>query len=431
MNRRQFFILLAVLAALIAAGVAVMWLQRADWRGSGGKVGERLIPGLVLSEIAKIRIIGDGETVSLGRVDGKWQVVERNGYPANVDRIAELLAKLAELKITQLETLVDSQRARLELLDPKAGKGKDTGTVVELGPAVDGFEIGDPIVGTFIMPCDGCPACLRGRGDLCAKFFAMNRLRGTLYDGETRLYRRGGDPLAMYSMGGLAEYAVLPASAAFAAPARVSLEAAGVLGCAAFTAFGAVRHAADLRAGARVAVVATGGVGSLIVHFARAFGALQVIAVDIGAEKLEAARSLGATHTVDASSGDAAAQVLELTGGAGVDIAFEALGRPDTFLEAVAMLADGGKMVAVGIAPIDVRAPIDITRLVRRGLHIVGSYGARPRTDMPALLALIEQGVIDPVRAVTRRFPLGEVDAAYGALDRGEIVGRAIVTMGA
>jgi len=70
-----------------------------------------------------------------------------------------------------------------------------------------------------------------------------------------------------------------------------------------------------------------------------------------------------------------------------------------------------------------------VTRLVRRRLRIQGSYGARPRSDMPRLLALIERGVLRPDAAVTRRYPLDEAPDAYEALDRGEIVGRAIVTM--
>jgi S-(hydroxymethyl)glutathione dehydrogenase/alcohol dehydrogenase len=156
---------------------------------------------------------------------------------------------------------------------------------------------------------------------------------------------------------------------------------------------------------------------------------MQVIAVDVTEQKLAAARSLGATHVVDGLREDAPARVLELTDGAGVDVAFEVLGREETFLQALAMLGDGGRMVAVGIAPAEVRAPIDITRLVRRGLRIVGSYGGRPRTDMPLLLALVEQGMLRPASAVTRRFPLEEVGEAYKALDRREIVGRAVITM--
>lgn len=303
-----------------------------------------------------------------------------------------------------------------------------SGTVVELGEGVDHAEVGARVVGTFIMPCGSCAACLAARDDLCEPFFSLNRLRGTLYDGETRLFRLDGSPLAMYSMGGLAEYAVLPATAAFPLPAAIPFEEASVLGCAALTAYGAVRHGADLRLGERVAVVGTGGVGSLVVQFAKAHGVIQVVAVDISEEKLEAARRLGATDLVDASVADPVAGVMEVTDG-GVDVAFEVLGRPETFLNALGMLRDGGRMVAVGIAPIGELAPVEITRLVRRGLRIVGSYGGRPRTDMPRLLSLVEQGVLRPADAVTRRFALEQADEAYKLLDARAIVGRAIVVM--
>ena len=302
-----------------------------------------------------------------------------------------------------------------------------SGTVVELGEGVDAPAVGARVVGTFIMPCGTCAQCHVGRDDLCERFFSMNRLAGTLYDGETRLFREDGSPLAMYSMGGLAEYADVPVTGVYPLPDSVPFEEAAVIGCAGMTAFGAVRNAAEVRGGERVAVVAIGGIGSQIVQIARVLGAVQVVAVDVGADKLEAARKLGATDVVDASDGDPVAAVHRLTGG-GADIAFEALGLEQTFVQAVEMLRDGGRMVAVGIAPAGMRAPIEITRVVRRSLQIVGSYGSRVRSDVPRLLSLVESGLLAPTASVTRRYALEDAPEAYAALDRREIVGRAIVT---
>ncbi len=167
-----------------------------------------------------------------------------------------------------------------------------------------------------------------------------------------------------------------------------------------------------------------------IIQIARAFGASQIIAVDVRDDKLEAARRLGATDIVNATATDATARVRELTDGRGVDVAFEVLGIPQTFVQAFDVIRDGGRMVAVGIAPGKTTAAVEITRLVRRELRIIGSYGARTRSDMPEIIRLAAQGIFRPETMVTQRFPLTEADAAYAALARGEIVGRAIVVTG-
>jgi succinate semialdehyde reductase (NADPH) len=302
-----------------------------------------------------------------------------------------------------------------------------SGTVEVLGPGVSGPPPGTNVVSAFIMPCGRCRLCAIGRDDLCDNFFAMNRLKGTLYDGTSRLRRSDGSTLWMYSMAGLAEYAVVPATDVFALPAGLPLLESSVLGCAVFTAYGAVRHGADLRGGERVAVVAAGGVGLNVVQIAHAFGASQIIAIDVRDDKLEIARRVGATDIVNSRTTNATEYVREITDGHGVDVAFEVLGRPETFTQALEIIGDGGRMVAVGIAPGKTSAPVEITRLVRRGLRIIGSYGARTRADMPEIIRLAARGTFRPEAIVTKRFPLEEADAAYQALDRGEIVGRAIV----
>ena len=304
-----------------------------------------------------------------------------------------------------------------------------SGTVVALGPSTDGPPPGTRVVAPFIMPCGTCSLCEAGRDDLCEKFFGMNRLKGTLYDGTSRLRREDGSPIAMYSMAGLAEYSVVPVAGLFPLPENLPSVESAVLGCAVFTAYGAVRHAANLRGGERVAVVACGGVGVNVIQIARAFGAAQIIALDVRDDKLEIARELGATHVVNTSGAlqaDVTKQVFELTEGRGVEVAFEVLGRPETFSQAVDLLGDGGRMIAVGIAAGKTTAPVEITRLVRRGLQIIGSYGARTRADMPEILRLAAKGTFRLETVVTRRYPLAESDAAYQALSRGEIAGRAV-----
>jgi S-(hydroxymethyl)glutathione dehydrogenase/alcohol dehydrogenase len=345
--------------------------------------------------------------------------------PVPEPRAGEVLVKVSACGVCHTDLHVIKAEVAFPL--PAVMGHEISGVVAKLGPGVQGPPPGTAVASAFIMPCGFCRACGIGRDDLCDSFFAMNRLKGTLYDGTTRLHRVDGTPLAMYSMAGLAEYAVVPATDVFPLPATLPLPESSVLGCAVFTAYGAVRHSADLRGGERVAVVAAGGVGLNVIQIARAFGASQIVAVDVRDDKLEIARKLGATDVVNASSGDAVAEVRKLTDGVGVDVAFEVLGRPETFTQAFEMVRDGGRMVAVGIAAGKTAAPVEITRLVRRGLRIIGSYGARTRADMPEIIRLAAAGAFRPETMITRQFPLAEADAAYQMLSRGEIVGRAIV----
>ncbi len=303
-----------------------------------------------------------------------------------------------------------------------------SGTIAKLGPQVKGFTVGQQVVSAFIMPCGSCEYCQAGRDDMCENFFSYNRLKGQLYDGETRLFRPDGSPVWMYSMGGLAEYAVVPATDVFALPHTLALEESSILGCAVFTAYGAIRHAADVRAGDTVAVVATGGVGLNAIQWAKTFGAAQIIAIDLDEEKLQLARTMGATHTIHVED-DPATKVKALTNGKGVDVAIEALGSVQTFLMATDLVRDGGRVTVVGIAKAGLTAPIDLQRVVRRGLHIVGSYGARVRTDMPKMINLTAAGKMDYKQSVTATYTLEQADEAYQALRNRKIQGRAIVTM--
>ncbi|GAA0153867.1 dehydrogenase [Lithospermum erythrorhizon] len=308
-----------------------------------------------------------------------------------------------------------------------------TGEVVEHGPLTESkivqrFPVGAHVVGAFIMPCGSCFFCSRGQDDLCEDFFAYNRAKGTLYDGETRLFlRSNGKPVYMYSMGGLAEYCVVPAHALAILPDTLPYTESAIIGCAVFTAYGAMAHAAEVRPGDAIAVIGAGGVGSSCLQIARAFGASVIIAVDIQDDKLENAKALGATHTINSRNEDPAKKIKELTGGRGVDVAVEALGRPQTFNQCVQSVRDGGKAVMIGLTLSGAKGEIDINHLVRRQIKVIGSYGGRARQDLPKLIKLAESGIFNIKAAVSRTCQFEEADQAYKDLNEGSIRGRAVV----
>ncbi|CAE7209102.1 unnamed protein product [Symbiodinium pilosum] len=306
-----------------------------------------------------------------------------------------------------------------------------SGTVVEHGSGVDAgrLPLGGKVACTFIMPCGSCFHCQRGEEDTCAPFFALNRLKGQLYDGSTRLYQNGS-PVAMYSFAGLAEYAVVPQTAAFLLPPVLAQEAfseSALLGCAFFTALGAIRNAADLRTGQSTVIVGAGGVGQGIVQLAKHLGASPVIAVDISDEALRLARSLGADHCINAREEDVIERIGELTDGHRADVCIEVIGSKATFEQAIMAVRDGGRACYVGIASPKVRAEVPITHVVRRRISLVGSYGARASKDMPELLDIAAKGGVDLKSAVTRRFSLDQASEAYALLNAGKIAGRALI----
>jgi S-(hydroxymethyl)glutathione dehydrogenase/alcohol dehydrogenase len=360
-------------------------------------------------------------------------VLNKVGGPLSIEELrmpkpqaGEVLVKVAACGVCHSDLHVIKGEATFPL--PAVLGHEISGTVEETGTGISDLASGDAVVCSFIIPCGSCYFCDRGLEDLCEKFFQMNRLKGTLFDGTTRLYRENGEPVWMYSMGGMAEYAVVPRQDVFPIPSQVPLKDACILGCALFTAYGASRNQADLKGGESVAVVAVGGVGSSLVQVAKALGAGQIIAVDVRDEKLQAARSLGATDVVNSTKTDAVQEIMKLTDGRGVDVAFEALGRAETLNVAVNSVRAGGRVVAIGL-PVGPGAtfPVEIGRLVRREVKLMGSYGARPTVDMPALIGLVTKGAVSIQNEITKRYGLDGANEAFEAMKRGEIVGRAIV----
>ena len=347
--------------------------------------------------------------------------------PVPRPRAGEVLLKVEACGVCHSDLHV--ARGQIAFPRPAVLGHEMSGTVVALGPGVESYRIGDRVVGGFIMPCAECENCLRGRDDICDVFFVNNRLNGALLDGESRLVDADGSRINMYSAAGFAEYAVIPVSALALVDEQLDLASTAVLGCAGMTAYSAVtRGAGDVR-GAVVCIIAVGGVGLSITQVVAALGARQIIAVDVSDEKLELAVKLGATHTVNARNSDVIETVKVLSEG-GVEFAFEALGSPLTLGQAVRVLGEGGRAVAVGLASGDAEVTVPITNFVRRGQELIGSYGARTRADLPAVQELARGGGFSIANLVTDTYPLERINEAYVDLAAGAIRGRAVIKIG-
>ena len=176
--------------------------------------------------------------------------------------------------------------------------------------------------------------------------------------------------------------------------------------------------------GATVAVIGCGGVGTSTIQGARVAGASRIIAIDPVAMKRQSALRFGATDEVDPNAGDPIEQVKALTGGRGVDFAFEVVGVEQLQLQALEMTRRGGTTVLVGVAGRGPGLPLPTMRMVMEDRTVKGSYygSARVTRDYPRFIELIETGRVDLGGMVTKHFSLEEVNEALAAMRDGEVV---------
>ena len=193
---------------------------------------------------------------------------------------------------------------------------ESAGIVRAVGPDVERFEPGDHVISVFVPSCGHCGPCRSGRPALCEPGAAANNT-GMLIGGGSRLSRNGETLYHMTGVSCFAEYAVISQNSLVKIDSSIPLDIAALMGCAVLTGAGAVFNTGDVCPGCSTAVVGLGGVGLSAVMAAYAAGAEKIVAVDIIPDKLELAKELGATHTIDSSKEGALEELRELTSGGG------------------------------------------------------------------------------------------------------------------
>ncbi|MHB8669077.1 MAG: Zn-dependent alcohol dehydrogenase [Acidimicrobiales bacterium] len=299
------------------------------------------------------------------------------------------------------------------------------GVVAEVGPEVSTLSVGDHVIVSWIVPCRRCRFCLGGQPVLCER--GMDHAFAGPYGAW-----RGRDVVAALGTATFAEETVVPDGALVRIDRSVPAEVAALIGCGVATGVGAVLNSARVRPGESVAVIGCGGVGLAALQGARLSGASPIVAVDRVSAKLTMATENGATEVVDASAKDAASAVREVTGGVGVDHAFEAVGRADTILAAYAMARRGGTVTIVGAGAFDDPVSFSAMQLMVDAKTVRGCvYGSTdPQRDFPRLVELHQAGAIDVARLVSRRITLDEVNDAFEAMAAGEVARSVIVLPG-
>ena len=295
------------------------------------------------------------------------------------------------------------------------------GIVEAVGPDVDEVAPGDFVILNWRAVCGQCRSCRRGRSQYCfATHNASQKM--TLADGTVLSPALG--------IGAFVEKTLVAAGQATKVSADASPEAAGLLGCGVMAGLGASMNTGGVGRGDSVAVFGCGGVGNGAIEGARLAGASVIIGVDIDDRKLRWARQFGATHTINSTDIDPVERIREITGGNGVDVAVEAIGLPVTYKQAFEARDLAGTVVLVGVPSPEMTIELPFIEVFGRGGALKSSwYGdCLPNRDFPMLIDLYLQGRLNLDGFVSETIGLGDVEEAFGKMERGEVL-RSVVVM--
>jgi S-(hydroxymethyl)glutathione dehydrogenase/alcohol dehydrogenase len=292
------------------------------------------------------------------------------------------------------------------------------GVIDAVGPGVTSVQPGDHVILTWMYPCLRCRECSRGRPAHCEKAL-MSMLGGA--DGMPRFKVGGND--VFHFVGTFSEYTVVPERGVVPIRADAPLDRLCLVGCGVMTAVGAVFNTAKVEPGSSVAVFGCGGLGLNVIQASALSGAERIIAVDLVARKLKMAQEFGATHTVDASKTDAVSTVRELSGGRGVDYAFEVIGAPAVIVQAFNAVSRAGKVIVVGMPPFGSEVTLPAFPISMEEKAILGCYYGSPRFgfDMPRIVDLYMSKKLKLDELVSRRIALKDLNTAFEAMEKGEV----------
>ena len=302
------------------------------------------------------------------------------------------------------------------------------GVVEAVGADVTTVAPGNFVVLNWRAVCGSCRACDRGEPWYC--FATHNATQKMTLEDGTELSPALG-------IGAFAEKTLVAAGQCTKVDPTARPAAVGLLGCGVMAGLGAAINTGNVGRGKSVAVIGCGGVGMAAIAGSALAGASTIIAVDIDDRKLEHAKAMGATHTVNSKETDPVAAIQEITRpndgtghDGGADVVIEAVGRPETWKQAFYARDLAGTVVLVGVPTPDMKVPdIPLIDVFGRGGALKSSwYGdCLPSRDFPMLVDLYQQGRLDLDAFVTEEIALDEVEAAFAKMHGGDVLRSVVV----
>lgn len=295
------------------------------------------------------------------------------------------------------------------------------GVVEKIGEGVHGINVGDHVVLTLIKSCGKCRNCKAGVSVACV---------GDLENHPSPLSDADGNPVA-HGLGtaAFAERAVVDQSQVVVIDPAMAMAPASLLACGVITGVGAALNTAEIEPGSRVVVIGTGGVGLNAVQGARLAGAEVIVAVDLSDEKLETARTFGATHTVNSATQDLGEAVRDCTDGAMADYVLVTVGAQQPIEQAPLLLAANGTAVIVGMPATGVTASIDPVTMAAMNQSILGSKMGQStiQVDIPELIGNYHKGDLMLDELITKTYRLDQINEAIDVVKSGQAVRNVIL----
>jgi len=298
-----------------------------------------------------------------------------------------------------------------------------TGVVETVGSSVSGFSPGDRVVASLSF-CGTCKNCLKGLPSYCPQQYPLN-FGAQRADGSVGLRDASGEPVHDHFFGqsSFGGYGLCRPHSLIKVPYSAEPDhVLAPLGCGVITGAGAVWNVLRVTPGSTMAAFGAGAVGLSAVMAASAAGAARIIVSDVHASRLNLATQLGATDVVAATESTAVEQILELTGGQGVDFSVESTGIPEVMSQAVAVLASLGSAAILGVPPADADLRTNAFALLE-GRTVAGSIVGHqaPAVLVPRILDLHRKGLF-PLEAMISTYPLEDINKAVDDVRAGTSV---------
>jgi len=346
---------------------------------------------------------------------GKFSIEQLQLSDPNDD---EVLVRIIGAGVCHTDLAARDQHLPIPL--PSVFGHEGAGIIEKVGARVTKVKPGDHVALSW-MSCGECTSCKAGKDPYCMNFLPLN-FSGARPDGTTTL--RKGDQVihgSFFGQSSFANFALATERNIVKVSEDVPLEILGPLGCGVMTGAGAVINTLQARPGASIGIFGAGTVGMSAILGAVVCGCTTIIAVDIHADRLEMAKELGATHTVNASKGDPVEAILDMTGG-GPEFSLECVGNPKVFRQAVDVLPLCGVCGLIGVVAPGTEVVLNMD-LIMNGRTIKGIIegDAIPDLFIPRLIELYSQGRFPFDRLITF-YPFDDINKAVEDMEKGLVI---------